>query len=46
MVKKKSKVLVSKDLDSDVFSGFTSEKERIKYMSNSYGNMSLAKSFS
>lgn len=45
MVKKKSKVLVSKDLDSDVFSGFTSEKERIKYMSNSYGNMSLAKSF-
>jgi len=33
------------DIEGDCFSGFKNEKERIKYMSKAYANMSIAKAF-
>lgn len=41
-----AKLLTNADLGEDIFSGFASDKERIKYMSKAYANMSIAKSFS
>ena len=38
-------VLTFKDFD-DIFSGFKTERERIKYMSRTYGKMNLADAFS
>lgn len=42
---KKEKLITFKDIEGDVFSGFKSDKERIKYMSQAYKNMSIAKAF-
>ena len=41
----KENLLTFNDFESDIFAGFSSDKERIKYMKSHYGNMSLAKSF-
>lgn len=40
----KERLLTAVDIE-DVFSGFTSERDRIKYMSRAYKNMSIADSF-
>ena len=45
MKKNSEKLITAKDGDN-VFPSFKSEKERIKYMSRAYANMSLAKSMS
>ena len=41
----KQKLLKFEDIENDIFSGFNSPKERLKYMKKAYGNMSLAKAF-
>jgi len=47
MAKNKNiKLITAKDFDENIFDGFSSDKERIRYMSNHYSKMSLAKSFS
>ena len=43
--KNKKHLLTSKDLSDDIFSGFADEKDRIRYISNNYGEMSIAKAF-
>jgi ribosomal protein S1 len=43
--RKKIALITYKDIEGDIFSGFTSDKERIKYMSRAYANMSLSKAF-
>lgn len=40
-----SKLITAADVDADVFSGFKNDKERIKYMSQAYRNMNIAKAF-
>ena len=40
----KERLLTAKDFE-DVFSGFTSERERLAYMKRAYKNMSIAESF-
>ena len=40
----KERLLTSKDFE-DIFSGFTSERERLAYMKQAYKNMSIAESF-
>jgi ribosomal protein S1 len=40
----KERLLTAKDFE-DVFSGFTSERERLAYMKKAYKNMSIAESF-
>ena len=40
----KERLLTAKDFE-DVFSGFTSERERLAYMKKAYKNMSIADSF-
>lgn len=42
---KKQNLITALDV-ADVFNGFKSDKERIKYMSNAYKNMNIAKAFS
>lgn len=42
---KKNSLITYNDIEGDVFSGFSSDKERIKYMSHAYSNMSLSKAF-
>ena len=39
-------LITAKDLNQDEFGGFLTEKERIKYMSSKYKNMSITKAFS
>lgn len=45
-IAKKKKPITFQDLNDDLFSMFKSEKERIKYISNQYKNMSISKAFS
>lgn len=40
-----TRLLKASDLEGDVFEGFKNDKERIKYMTQAYANMSLAKAF-
>jgi len=44
-VKNNSTLLTHTDLD-DIFSGFSKEKDRIKYMSKGYADMDIAEAFS
>ena len=37
------KLLTFKDFGDDIFNGFNFEKERIRYMSNNYDQLSLTK---
>ena len=39
-------LLTNTDVEDEMFSKFKSDKERIRYMSQAYKNMSLAKAFS
>ena len=42
----KENLLTFNDFESDIFAGFSSDKERIKYMSKAYKNLDLASAFS
>ena len=45
MKSKKTEKLLTFENEKDVFNGFTSDKERIRYNSNNYKNMGIAKAF-
>lgn len=41
----KTRLLTNADMNNDEFNSFMSERERIRYMSNNYDKMSIAKAF-
>ena len=45
MKSKKTEKLLTFENEKDVFSGFATDKERIRYNSNNYKNMGIAKAF-
>ena len=45
MSKNKQELLTYKDFEGDIFAGFSSDKDRIKYMSKAYANMDLVEAF-
>ena len=45
MKSKKTEKLLTFENEKDVFNGFATDKERIRYNSNNYKNMGIAKAF-